>query len=184
MKFFNEYYKNVAKCIQGLDKTKINSICELIKDTSNNKGIIYLAGNGGSASTASHISTDLTKNAKVKAMTFNDVNLITCFSNDYGYENWLNAAIKYYVKPSDLVILLSVSGESKNLLNAANFCNKEKIKLVTITGANEGNSLSKMGTINYWINSKAYNIVETVQMLILVSIIDKIIGRSEYSSNL
>ena len=62
--------------------------------------------------------------------------------------------------------------------------NKEKIKLITITGANEGNALSKMGTINYWINSKAYNIVETVQMLILVSIIDKIIGRSEYSSNL
>ena len=184
MKFFKKYYEDIAKCIQELDRNKINSICKLIKNTSKKRGVIYLAGNGGSASTASHMSTDLTKNAKIKSMSFNDVNLITCFSNDYGYENWLNAAIKYYVKLSDLVILLSVSGESKNLLNAANFCNKEKIKLVTITGANEGNSLSKMGTINYWINSKAYNIVETVQMLILVSIIDKIIGRSEYSSNL
>ena len=145
---------------------------------------IFVMGNGGSASTASHISTDLTKNAKVKAMTFNDANLITCFSNDYGYENWLSAAVRYYVKPKDLVILLSVSGESKNLLNAANLCNKEKIKFVTITGAKKDNSLSKKGNINYWINSKAYNIVETVQMLILVSIIDKIIGRSEYSSNL
>ena len=184
MKFLNEYYEDVIKSIQNLDKDKINSICELIKNTSDNGGTVYIAGNGGSASTASHISTDLTKNAKVKAMTFNDANLITCFSNDYGYENWLSAAVRYYVKPKDLVILLSVSGESKNLLNAANLCNKEKIKFVTITGAKKDNSLSKKGNINYWINSKAYNIVETVQMLILVSIIDKIIGRSEYSSNL
>ena len=143
MKFFNEYYEDVIKSIQNLDKDKINSICELIKNTSDNGGTVYIAGNGGSASTASHISTDLTKNAKVKAMTFNDANLITCFSNDYGYENWLSAAVRYYVKPKDLVILLSVSGESKNLLNAANLCNKEKIKFVTITGAKKDNSLSK-----------------------------------------
>ena len=120
MKYFKKYFEDAAKCIQKLDKDKINSICQLIKNTSKNKGTIYLAGNGGSASTASHISTDLTKNAKVKSMAFNDVNLITCFSNDYGYENWLKAAVKYYVKSDDLVILLSVSGESKNLINAAN----------------------------------------------------------------
>ena len=184
MSFFEKYYDSVAKRVHALDKDKIDLIYKLIKDTSKNKGTIYLAGNGGSASTASHISTDLTKNAKVKATTFNDVNLITCFSNDYGYENWLKAAVKYYVKSNDLVILLSVSGESKNLINAANLCKKRKIKLITITGANKKNSLSKKGIINYWINSKAYNIVETVQMLILVSIVDKIIGRSEYSSSL
>ena len=83
-----------------------------------------------------------------------------------------------------MVILLSVSGESKNLINAASLCKKKKINLITITGAKKKNSLSKKGIINYWINSKAYNIVETVQMLILVSIVDKIIGRSEYSSSL
>ena len=81
------------------------------------------------------MSTDLTKNAKIKSMSFNDANLITCFANDYGYENWLKAAIKYYVKANDLVVLLSVSGKSKNLINAANFCKKKKIKFITITGA-------------------------------------------------
>ena len=143
-----------------------------------------MAGNGGNASTASHMSTDLTKNAKIKSMSFNDVNLITCFSNDYGYENWLKAAIKYYTKPNDLIVLLSVSGESKNLINAANFFKKKKIKLITITGAKKNNLLSQKGNINYWINSKAYNIVEVVQMTILASIVDKIIGKSEYSSHL
>ena len=106
------------------------------------------------------------------------------FCYDYGYENWLKAAIKYYVKANDLVVLLSVSGKSKNLVNAANFCKKKKIKLITITGAKKNNPLSQKGIINYWINSKAYNIVETLQMAILASIVDRIIGKSEYSSNL
>ena len=184
MKFFKKYYEDIAKCIQELDRNKINSICKLIKNTSKNRGTIYFAGNGGSASTASHMSTDLTKNAKIKSMSFNDVNLITCFSNDYGYENWLKAAIRYYTKPNDLIVLLSVSGESKNLINAANFCKRKKIKLITITGAKKNNLLSQKGNINYWINSKAYNIVEVVQMTILASIVDKIIGKSEYSSHL
>ena len=184
MKFFKKYYEDTAKCIQALDRNKINLICKLIKNTSKKGGTVYLAGNGGNASTASHMSTDLTKNAKIKSMSFNDVNLITCFSNDYGYENWLKAAIKYYTKPNDLIVLLSVSGESKNLINAANFCKRKKIKLITITGAKKNNLLSQKGNINYWINSKAYNIVEVVQMTILASIVDKIIGKSEYSSHL
>ena len=96
----------------------------------------------------------------------------------------VKAAIKYYVKANDLVVLLSVSGKSKNLINAANFCKKKKIKFITITGAKKNNPLSKKGIINYWINSKAYNIVETLQMAILASIVDRIIGKSEYSSNL
>ena len=128
MKFFKKYYKDTAKCIETLDTKKINLICELIKNTSKKGGTVFLAGNGGNASTSSHMSTDLTKNAKIKSMSFNDTNLITCFSNDYGYENWLSSAINYYVKSKDLIVLLSVSGESKNLVNAANFCKKKKNK--------------------------------------------------------
>ena len=184
MNFFKKYYQDIANCVQRLDERKINLIYKMIKDTSKKGGIIYIAGNGGNASTSSHMSTDLTKNAKIKSMSFNDANLITCFANDYGYENWLKAAIKYYVKANDLVVLLSVSGKSKNLVNAANFCKKKKIKFITITGAKKNNPLSQKGIINYWINSKAYNIVETLQMAILASIVDRIIGKSEYSSNL
>tara|TARA_Y100000590_G_scaffold27501_1_gene30837 strand:+ start:13364 stop:13918 length:555 start_codon:yes stop_codon:yes gene_type:complete len=184
MNFFKKYYQDIANCVQRLDEHKINLIYKMIKNTSKKGGIIYIAGNGGSASTSSHMSTDLTKNAKIKSMSFNDTNLITCFANDYGYENWLKAAIKYYVKRNDLVVLLSVSGKSKNLINAANFCKKKKIKFITMTGAKKNNPLSQKGIINYWIDSKAYNIVETLQMAILASIVDRIIGKSEYSSNL
>ena len=61
-----------------------------------NKGKIIIIGNGGSASTSSHVSVDLTKNAHIKSINFNESNLITCFSNDFGYENWISKSLNYY----------------------------------------------------------------------------------------
>ena len=183
--WLNEYFERYNESIFDNaiydDLIRIRNIWE---ETKKSGGKIIFAGNGGSAAMASHCSVDLTKAAGIRAINFNEADLITCFANDYGYENWLKAAIKYYVKPKDLVVLLSVSGKSKNLVNAANFCKKKKIKFITMTGAKKNNPLSQKGIINYWIDSKAYNIVETLQMAILASIVDRIIGKSEYSSNL
>ena len=174
MKFLNEYYEDVIKSIQNLDKDKINSICELIKNTSDNRGTVYIAGNGGSASTASHISTDLTKNAKVKAMTFNDANLITCFSNDYGYENWVSEALNFYADKKDLVVCISSSGKSLNILNGAKKAKKMGCRVITFSGFNKNNPLRKLGHLNFWINSKSYNIVEMVHHIWLLSAVDNI----------
>ena len=74
---------------------------------------IYIVGNGGSASIASHVSVDFAKVARIKSATFNNANLITCFANDYGYENWVTEAIKAYLNKNDMVILISSSGNSK-----------------------------------------------------------------------
>ena len=70
---------------------------------------------------ASHFSVDLTKNAKVRCINFNEADLLTCFSNDYGYEKWIENAIKYYCDKGDMLILVSSSGESKNIVNAAKY---------------------------------------------------------------
>ena len=72
MKFFKKYYGDISKNLLSLDLNKINSIYKLIETTSKKGGTIFLAGNGGNASTASHMSTDLTKNAKIKTVSFND----------------------------------------------------------------------------------------------------------------
>jgi len=190
--------KNLSVSIEA--KTKLfsdeeslemfNSAIEALLSTYKKGGRLFLAGNGGSAADSQHLAAEFIGRQvfdrdplPAEALT-TDTSTLTAIANDYGYENWLKAAIRYYTKTNDLVVLLSVSGESKNLINAASFCKKKKIKLITITGATKNNSLSKKGTINYWINSKAYNIVETVQMAILASIVDRIIGKSEYSSNL
>ena len=69
-------------------------------------------GNGGSAAIASHFSVDLTKNSKIRCVNFNESSLLTCFSNDYGYENWIKKVLEFYANPKDLIILISASKQS------------------------------------------------------------------------
>ena len=110
--------------------------------------------------------------------------MITCFSNDYGYERWIEKAIDYYAEKGDLLILISSSGKSPNMVKAAKFFKKNKIgKLVTFTGHKKSNALKKVGDLNFWINSKSYNLVENMHQFILLSVVDLIIGKSEYSAN-
>ena len=148
------------------------------------KGKILVFGNGANISNSAHFATDMTKNGKVNVQVFNDPNLITCFSNDYGFDNWIKKTIEYYGKTNDLVILLSASGESKNLINAAKYCKSKKIHTASICGFKKNNSLSKYCELNLWINSKSYNLIEICQISILSSIIDKKIGKLNYKSNL
>ena len=84
-------------------------------------------GNGGSAAISSHVSIDLTKNAKIRTLNFNEADLITCFSNDFGYEKWVEKAVEYYHQKNDILILISSSGESRNMLNAANFAKTNQL---------------------------------------------------------
>lgn len=155
---------------------------ELFKECnlSNNK-IVFL-GNGGSASIASHVSVDLTKNAKIRSINFNEPNLITCFANDFGHENWMSEALKRYCDYNDLIVLISSSGESKNIVNAAKWCAKSNLKFITFTGKSSNNALKKInkGGINFWINSKAYNHIELAHLFILLSIVDLLIGKNIY----
>jgi len=76
----------------------------------------------------------MTKNANIETISFSNDNLITCFSNDYGFNNWMKKALKFYINKKDFVIFLSVSGKSKNIINAIKFCNKNKISHFSLTG--------------------------------------------------
>ena len=141
---YNSFYKNYSKSISDLlnsiDTNLIDESVELIKKKIKTNNTVYIVGNGGSASIASHVSVDFIKVAKVKSLTFNNSNLITCYANDYGYENWVKEAIKAYCLIDDLVILISSSGTSPNILNAAKYCNDTNIDLITLSGFNRDNS--------------------------------------------
>ena len=156
----------------------------MILKTSKKKSKILIFGNGDNISTTAHFATDMTKNAKIKTMVFNDPNLITCFSNDYGFNQLVKKTIEYYESKKDLIILLSVSGESQNLVNASKYCKKKKINCISVSGFKRNNSLSRYAKVSLWINSKSYNLVEIIQMIILLSFIDKKIGSLTYKSNL
>ena len=154
---------------------KIIQIKNLIFKTKKNNSRILIFGNGGSAAIASHISVDLTKNIKVKAMNFNEADLITCFANDYGYEKWIEKTIDFYADSKDVIILISSSGKSKNMLNACKAAKRKKISnIITLTGNKKNNPLSKLGKINLWVNSNIYNHIENIHQTWLLAICDLI----------
>jgi len=144
---------------------------------------LIIAGNGGSAAMASHVSVDFTKAAGIKAINFNEADLLTCFSNDYGYERVFEKAIEFYGDEGDLMILISSSGSSKNVVNAARRAKELNMSVITFTGFDGDNPLRKLGDINFWVDSKAYNIVEMTHHIWLLAIVDYIIGYIEYSAS-
>ena len=132
-----------------------------------------------SASISAHAAVDFTKQAEVRSITFNEADLITCFSNDYGYENWISEAIKSYYNKSD-VILLTRGLIIGAIVNAAITAKDLGLRVVTFTGRNVNNSLKSHGDINFWVDSDAYNIVECIHMIWATTAIDAILGRSVY----
>jgi len=170
--FFSHYTDSISELLKNVDTNLINASVNLIANTIKNKNKIYIVGNGGSSSIASHVSVDFTKVAKINCSTFNNANLITCFANDYKYENWVVEAIKAYSLEQDLFILISSSGTSKNIVNAAQYCKQKKINLITLSGFKKNNPLSQSGNINFHVESEEYNYIEMTHHIILLSIVD------------
>ena len=172
-KYFNNFASKISSnnsIFKDLIKVK-----DLIIKTKKNNSRVLIFGNGGSAAIASHVSVDLTKNLKVKAMNFNEADLITCFSNDYGYEKWIEKTIEFYADKKDILILISSSGKSKNMINACKAAKKKKIsKIITFTGNKKNNPLSKLGDINMWVDSNIYNHIENIHQVWLLGICDLI----------
>jgi len=159
---------------------KLAQVRDIFLKTSKKNGKILIFGNGGSAAIASHVSVDLTKNANIRAVNFNEADLITCFSNDYGYERWVEKSVDFYADTNDTLVLISSSGKSKNMINACKAARRKKIKVISFTGHTKNNPLSKITDISLWVNSKAYNFVENTHQIWLLTVCDLIIGKREY----
>jgi len=184
--FINKYLTDFSALITPTKEIteKIIKIRDILLTIRKNKKKIMIFGNGGSAAIASHVSVDLTKNANIRCVNYNESDLITCFSNDYGYERWVEKAIDFYADEEDIIILISSSGKSQNMINACKAAQNKKVhKTITLTGHEKNNPLSQLGDVNLWINSKAYNFVENAHQIWLLTICDLIIGKREYPSN-
>ena len=153
-------------------------LCLKIRASKNKQ---LFAGNGASASISSHGAVDFTKKGRVRAVDFNEPNLITCFANDYGYENWIWRAMERYADPGDAVVLISVSGTSPNAVKAAEWARRNDVSVVTFTGKSPENPLKAQGDINFHIPSGAYNVVEGVHNIWLTTVVDMLVGEAEYS---
>jgi D-sedoheptulose 7-phosphate isomerase len=158
----------------------LNDFKSIALKVKNENAKLIFAGNGASAAISAHAAVDFTKQAKVKGITFNEADLITCYSNDFGYDNWMSEAIKSYHNKNDAVVLTSVSGESPSTVNAAKTSKDLGLQVVTFSGKSSENSLKSIGDINFWVDSRAYNIVECIHMIWVTTVIDSIVGKAEY----
>lgn len=182
-RFLIDYWKRLVDAgeIDSDKQSKIAEIRTLWLNAKKAGGKVFFLGNGGSAGIASHLAIDLAKNARVQAMNF-DVATVTCLANDRGHDNWMASALELWAAPHDVVVAISSSGRSKNVLNAADYAISRKLALVTLSGMTPDAPLRAKGDVSLWCDSRAYNIIETAHQFWLMAALDLLIGKAEYSA--
>jgi D-sedoheptulose 7-phosphate isomerase len=177
--YTNQFYSilNQIVCFKNNDEVKdtnifFNEIINTLKELKNNNGSIYLIGNGGSSGLISHASIDFINACKLKAFPITDNSLLTCMANDYGYENVFKQPLNTFLNNKDLLIAVSSSGKSLNIINAVKLAKEKKSKVITLSGFNKENPLRSLGDYNFWVDSKSYGYVEIAHSFILHFISD------------
>jgi D-sedoheptulose 7-phosphate isomerase len=177
--YFDQYR---ALLISDEVKAAIHAFADLARATGQAGRKMMFAGNGASASIAEHGAADFTKQTRIRGVTFHDPNLMTCFANDFGYDHWVAKAIEHYGDPGDVAVMISTSGASPSVVNAARTARAMGLKVVTFTGRHADNPLRSLGDIAFWAPSHAYNVVENLHAIWLTATIDLVIGRAEYET--
>lgn len=144
----------------------------LLHQVSQMGGIVYVVGNGGSCGIASHFCTDLLRTLEISAATFTDSNILTCFANDFGYENVYKIPLLRNLKASDLLVVISSSGKSPNIVEAAKVAKERKVPVIGLSGFSSQNPLRRLGDLNFWLDSDDYGLVEMGHFFLLHSIVD------------
>lgn len=154
----------------------IDTACSAIRKQSRLGGKVFFIGNGGSAAIASHMAVDFWKNGSIPAMAFTDNSLLTCISNDFGYENVFAKPIEFFAGKNDILFAISSSGKSKNILNAVKAMKDRGGCVITLSGFKRDNPLYSKGVCNFYVSSSEYGLVEVIHQYICHFILDMIIN--------
>lgn len=157
---------------------ELEDLHEAIKILKNIKGKnkIAIIGNGGSAAIASHYAQDFTKCAGLRAINFNDPALLTMLGNDFAFEEIFARAIEMYTDPDDVLIAISSSGNSSNILNAVVAARNKGLKTITLSGFSADKKLRFLGDVNIYVPAFTYGAVESAHFVLLHSILDHIVS--------
>lgn len=137
---------------------------------------LLVIGNGGSASIASHVATDYTKNGGMRTLAFNDGAVLTCLGNDLGYENVFAKQLEMHARPGDLLIAVSSSGRSPNILNGVRAGRERGCTVLTLSGFDADNPLRRLGDVNLYVANGEYGFVELTHMALLHAVLDLEMG--------
>lgn len=151
-----------------------NRLMQSLRGMERNKAIFI--GNGGSAGIASHFAIDYSKNGGMRAIALNDPVAITCAGNDYGYENGFAGLLNLYADVGDILVAISSSGKSPNILNAVRVARELNCAVYTFSGFRDDNPLRQLGDVNFYVGAQEYGFVEVSHMALLHSVLDLAMG--------
>ena len=141
--------------------------CRMCHEAKLAERTMYFVGNGASATMASHMAADFSKNCECRAMAFNDIAMITAVSNDIHYDDCFAVPLARFASHGDILITLSSSGNSPNVIKAIDCARCIKMKVVTVSGMNPDNRSRNMGDLNFWISAVTYGLVEASHQALL-----------------
>lgn len=155
----------------------INKLFEAFSEHKYQESQLFFIGNGGSSAIASHMTADFMKNGGMKTYSLYDNAVTTCMGNDYGYSDIFSRPLEFLMKENDLLVAISSSGNSQNIINAINVAKGKKARVITFTGFSDDNKAKQLGDINVYVPSNEYGKVESIHNLILQQIADMIKDR-------
>lgn len=182
-KQLNQYFDTLASLLRETEATdrvsrnlSLSEGCEWVRktahDTHDAGNKIIFIGNGGSAGIASHLAIDFSKNGGLRSLAFNDPSALTCLGNDLGYENVFAKQLEFHARPGDLLIAISSSGRSPNIVGAVNTARTRDCKVATFSGFAEENELRRMGDVNFYVRSSEYGFVEVAHLALCHAVLD------------
>lgn len=193
--YFSSYLEQLSAVLLGAtvtdlrgDPLDLTAAAEAVTDlflaqARNGSNKIMFVGNGGSAGIVSHEVFDYWKNGGLRTMCFNDPASLTGSANDFGYANVFSRPLSVFAQAGDILIAISSSGQSSNIVNAAIEARKRDCTVVTLTGFSEGNPLRRLGDYNFHVPSSHYGMVEVAHLAILHSFLDYILAKKTPDSS-
>lgn len=185
---FNDCVHTAVRALEASDRgggaiTPLQALVELARISGEVRGRgrkQYLVGNGASAAFASHMALDWTKNAGVPSVAFTNAALLTAMGNDLGYEEAFCAPLSWYAKSGDLLIAISSSGNSPNILRTIEMARSKGMGVITLTGLRQDNRARALGDLNLYVPAKTYGVVECAHQILLHMWLDHFIGVAEW----
>ena len=185
--FFSRYFDSLHSVAKSLEATDTNGaamtlaeagdwVISTARATHDAGNKLMFIGNGGSAGIASHLSIDYSKNGNMRSLTFNDPSSLTCLGNDLGFENVFTKQVEIHAVKGDLLVAISSSGRSPNILGAAALARQMGCRVVTMSGFTPANPLRRMGDVNVYVASDQYGLVEIMHQTILHAVLDIAMG--------
>lgn len=187
--FFEEYKSRLLEAVKSINSAEMDQLVDILDDINSKNGRIYVIGNGGSAATSMHMVNDLDTGLRRRDLNAFDmvslsdnISSVTALGNDVGFENIFYYQLKNKIRKNDLLVVISCSGNSNNLIKAVNYALENGVYVVGITGF-DGGKLKEITNLSIHINSNKgeYALVEDLHMILSHMLYSYYLNRKEES---